>query len=321
VQTSVAGLYGQPTAEPEQTVQAHCDQWIALQRAKVDADQKAADHANNQAKCLSYFADWIGGQAGVGSIDGQKLAGFYSWCLAREEWSLVYAKKIFGVAKMFIRWLAELDVIPPLKNIDSRSFTFKDGPKAVPTWTTEEFKTVLAAASGQFRLHLLLMVNCGYTQSDIAELADDEVDWTAGRITRKRSKTRDQANVPVVSYPLWPATFELLKEYRSGGPVVLLTRSGGSWRYTRQVNGKLVHCDNIASLFLKLKAKLPDFKKTLKELRKTAASLLEGHEVYGRFVSLFLGHSPRGVKERHYAAPAQALFDEAVLWLGQQLTS
>jgi hypothetical protein len=67
-----------------------------------------------------------------------------------------------------------------------------------------------------------------------------------------------------------------------------------------------------------LQAKL-SFRKPMKGLRKTAATLLESHETYGRLTGLFLGHAPASMKERHYAAPPQALFDEAVTWLGRQL--
>jgi hypothetical protein len=42
-------------------------------------------------------------------------------------------------------------------------------------------------------------------------------------------------------------------------------------------------------------------------------------EVYGRFVSLLLEHSPKSMKDWHYAAPPQQLFDSAILWLGEQL--
>jgi hypothetical protein len=61
------------------------------------------------------------------------------------------------------------------------------------------------------------------------------------------------------------------------------------------------------------------FNRPLKELRKLGATLLASHEVYGRFHSYFLGHSPRTVADRHYVRPPQELFDEAVLWLGEQL--
>jgi hypothetical protein len=36
-------------------------------------------------------------------------------------------------------------------------------------------------------------------------------------------------------------------------------------------------------------------------------------------VDLYLGHTPASVKDKHYAAPPQELFDEAVGWLGKQL--
>jgi integrase len=317
VQTAVAAVRGQPTAEPDKTVQTHCDRWLEAQRARVEGGQLSVGHADNQRMCLVHFRDWIGGQADVESIDAGKLLGFFNWCLLKEGWSKTYAKKVFGVAKIFIRWLAEMGVIAMPRNIDSRSFNFKDGPKSVPTWTPGEFKTALAAATGQLRLHLLLMANCGFTQVDIADLKDTEVDWKAGRITRKRSKTRDHDDVPTVEYPLWPRTFELLKQYRSGQELALLTTTGQPWAWYRQENGKLRAADNIASNYLHLKKKLGGGK-PLKELRKTAASLLETRPEYRGFSTLFLGHSPRTVADRHYVRPPQELFDQAVRWLGQQ---
>jgi hypothetical protein len=61
------------------------------------------------------------------------------------------------------------------------------------------------------------------------------------------------------------------------------------------------------------------FRKSLKLLRKTSASLLESHPVYGRLTSAFLGHAPATMREKHYAAVPQDLLDEAVKWLGGQL--
>ncbi len=118
------------------------------------------------------------------------------------------------------------------------------------------------------------MVNCGMTQIDVSDLRDDEVDWTAGRIIRKRSKTADVANVPVVNYPLWPATFELLKKYRSGAERVLLTESGKPYvRKELDASGKLVKADGFTSNYAHLKRRLK-FTKPMKQLRKTGATLL-----------------------------------------------
>jgi integrase len=321
LQEAIAGIRGETTTAPEQTVQAHCDRWLDAQRIKVRAGQLSADGVDNKRICLGYFRDFVGGTAAIQTVNAIKLQGFYDWCLTKPGWSADYKAKTFGVAKTFVRWIAEQSIIDLPQNIDSRAFTFKNGPKAVPTWTPEEFKTVLGATTSQFRLHLLLMANCGFTQRDIADLKDTEVDWKAGRITRKRSKTRDQANVPTVSYPLWGRTFELLKEYRSGGELVLLNKAGKSQKWSEMTDGgKLRKSDSIAGYYNWLKRKkLGGFKKPLKELRKTSASLLETRPEYRGFSTLFLGHAPQTIADRHYVRPPQDLFDQAVLWLGQQL--
>jgi hypothetical protein len=56
----------------------------------------------------------------------------------------------------------------------------------------------------------------------------------------------------------------------------------------------------------------------MKLLRKTSATLIESHELYGRYTGHFLGHAPSTIAERHYAAPSMDLFDRIVLWLGDQ---
>jgi hypothetical protein len=163
------------------------------------------------------------------------------------------------------------------------------------------------------------MANCGMTQADVSDLLDREVDWAVGRITRKRSKTKGEVNVPTVCYKLWPVTFELLKKYRSGQERVLLTEAGEPYVRT-QLNeqGRLVKADGFASNYAHVQKRLGLYR-PLKQLRKLGASLLASHKDYGRFASYFLGHSPRTVADRHYVVPPQELFDEAVTWLGRQL--
>jgi hypothetical protein len=143
----------------------------------------------------------------------------------------------------------------------------------------------------------------------VSDLLDSEVDWDAGRVTRKRSKTKDRESVPVVCYPLWPGTFALLQEHRSGSERVLLTARGKPLVQAR--------ADVLAGNF-KLLQKRIGFKKSMKLIRQSSASMLEGHRDYGRLVPLFLGHTPPGRAARHDAQPAPALLDEAVAWLGRQ---
>ena len=225
---------------------------------------------------------------------------------------------MFGIARTWVRWLVEQNKITtPPRNLASKEFNFHAASGAVQTWTIAEVRRVIGAARGKLKLALLLQLNTGMNQVDVSDLLDSEVDWKAGRVTRKRSKTRKKKNVPTVSYQLWPETFALLKQYRSGSERVLLTKSGLPFVRKEMVDGKSKRADSFRSLYLAL-ARALAFDKPMKELRKTSASLLESHKDYGRFTSLFLGHAPTTIKDKHYAAPPQTLFDEAVLWLGKQ---
>jgi hypothetical protein len=307
-----------PKPPPDRALNAQVDRWVATQQAQVAAGNLTPDRADNNRICLYHFRDWLGPVA-VDEIDAQTLHNFYLHCIGKvgKGWSGEYAKKVFGTARAFVRFLWEAELIELPRNIGSKAFRFGNGAKAVQTWTVAEVKYVISEAPGKLKLALLLMANCGHTQTDVSDLLDTDVSWVAGTITRKRSKTCDHENVPTVCHNLWPLTFTLLKQYRSGQERVLLTESGKPYVRKELVAGKLVKSDNIASNYAHLKRRL-GFKKPLKQLRKTSASLLETHPVYGRLTTLFLGHSPRNLKDRHYAAPSQALLDEAVAWLGEQ---
>jgi integrase len=324
-----AGLvFDSPAVPVEKSVGAQVDRWVATQQAQVGAGNLTPDRADNNRIALYHFRDWCGPMA-VEQIDAARLHGFYLWCLAKVEerqndpthkagWGGEYAKKVFATARTITRFLWESGLIELPRNIDSKAWRFGNGAKAVPTWTVKEVQRVVREAPGQLRLHLLLMLNCGFTQTDVSDLLDSEVDWEDGTITKERSKTVAHENVPVVQYRLWRLTFDLLKKYRSGGERVLMTESGRPFVRKELVRGRLVKADGIASNYAHLKRRLR-FRKPLKQLRKTVATMLDSHPVYGRLTSLFLGHAPRSVKDRNYAAPPQELFDEAVRWLGEQL--
>ncbi len=311
----------------DKTVAAHAVAWQKHQQALVAADQMTPDRCNNNRSCMEHFKRFVGEEASVEGINADLLERFYHHCIgqvaarkknSKEGWSVAYARDVFGVVKGFVRWLAGKDVIALPKNIGSKSFKFGSGAKTVKTWTVEEYNLAVEKAPGKLKLALLLMANCGMTQVDISDLQDSEVDWVEGRIIRKRSKTDDCENVPTVNYKLWPLTFALLKKYRSGTDRVLLTESGQPYVRKEMRQGRYYHTDGFKSNYNHLQKRL-GLPRCLKELRKTAATMLEKHKDYGRYTSYFLGHSPRTVADKHYATPSRELFDEAVLWLGRQL--
>jgi integrase len=325
IEEGVRLIEGRPqAAAPDQSVQAHADAWYKHLDARVAAGELSPDRRKHQEGRLKHLVAFLGPEADVAGITKQSWAGFYEHCLARiaerrkdteAGWSPDFARYVFATAQTFVTWLAEREAIPPIPTLRSKAFRFRCPPKKVRTWTVDEFRAAVAAATERTRLYLLLGVNCGMLAKDISDLRPDEVDWENGRLRRRRSKTAHHANVPVVEYPLWPATFALLKKFRSADPThVLLTED-------KTVLVRPGRGDAVFAAYRRLRQTLPSFKGTPKQVRSFAASLLESSEEHARFSSLFLGHSPRGVKDQHYvdSRKGQALFDQAVLWLGRQV--
>jgi integrase len=174
----------------------------------------------------------------------------------------------------------------------------------------------LEEATDRMKLILLLMGNCGITQQDVSDLKTSEVNWTAGRITRKRSKRSKDPKAKKVSWILWPTTAALLKEFHRPGSELVMTDGG---EVLVQTNYDRVAGWYDRNLRPKIQARIPAFDKTLKQIRKMGASLLETNDQHHRFKDHWLAHAGKGMAEKHYTATYQKGLDEAVLWLGEQL--
>jgi integrase len=342
VQASVTTLRGE-SAPAERSVGGLCDRWIERQWKRAAAGELTNGWAANTEDCLRHFRNFLGAGADIEqAVTEASVDDFYLFCRRKMQerltdperkagWGPDYTKKVFDVARRFVRGVWELkwaDIALP-RNIDSKNFRFNVAARVIETWTDDEFKTVLAAAQTwrQMPLHLLLMANCGYRHQDISDITQEEVDWKHGRIIRIRSKLADQKNAAKVNYKLWPATFRLLQEHRnpdhSPHARVLLTASGKPWVWEEQVdagNGKkkLKSSNSINSNFNHLRRRL-DFKKPLSLVRKMGASLLNGSQKYRGCVPEYLGEAPTSIKDKHYARPDQVHFDAAIHWLGKQL--
>jgi hypothetical protein len=76
--------------------------------------------------------------------------------------------------------------------------------------------------------------------------------------------------------------------------------------------------DNVKNAFDRLKA-TTGIKKPMKSLKKTSASLIRNNENFASLESLFLGHAPQSMSDKHYAQVPQGLLDRAMEWLGREL--
>jgi integrase len=227
-------------------------------------------------------------------------------------------------AKQFISRIAALKLIALPGNIRDRRFRFNHSAAVkIETFAVTEVRTILDRCDGfseRTKLYILLMLNTGAYQNDLAELRQDEVDWKRGTINRARSKTRERGG-PVVTYKLWPETFALLEKYRSAGDLVLTTDGGNPLVKEWIEDGKYRKYDAIRSAWFRLAEKMGLKKSRLgmKHLRKTSATILGSHPHYKFYGNHFLADSPKTIADKHYITPNDAEFFEALDWLRGQI--
>ena len=304
------------------------------QKADQYIDQKRAQAASGQIKPTTFKAVMertkhfrtFAADLDAAKISEQTCSGYLSHLLqqvGKKELSPRYAKHLLQEMRSFIKWLWAERILNDLpRNLDN--LKIKVGATDFETYTKEEIKLLVENASDRTKLYILLSLNCGMLPMDIAELHQSET--TGDRIIRQRTKTRHHGDsVPTVSWKLWNETKRLLQQERSSDKNRVFLNENGSPIYRRELkeNGDVGNTNNIAKGFERLVSKLLKSgqlkeRKALMLLRKTAATMLETHENYGRFAQYFLGQAPQSLAEARYAKPSGEQFDRAVKWLGEQ---
>lgn len=314
----------QDEAAGDKSVDGNIERFLSQKRAQVTGGELSAGRCANLALHLTAFRDFVGGNNPVSAITSRVMTDFRSDLLDRKtrgEFSSAYAKNRLDTSTQFTRWLWREETLADLPRvIESRSFSINAATAPIKTFTADEIKALLAGSEGQNKLCMLLALNTGMTQRDISDLRPGEVDWEAGVIRRKRSKTRQHENVPEVAYQLWPETFSLLKKCRRlDCPQVLANENGAPLLVSSlKADGKLHKVDNVHCNFSRCCRRVKITGRPFKSLRKTAATLLRGNATFSGLESLFLGHAPRSIADRHYAGVPQELLGQAINWLATQ---
>jgi len=339
-------------APEDDSLQTHVQKYLKQKEAEAEAKQVSTGRCYALKLHLTHFQDWLGKDTDVKEIDGDVLVNFRLYVLgkaAKKEWTKTTAGHYMTTVKSFVRWLWQSNAIATLPRIldgRSKALEIKRSSSGIVTFTKEEIKALLVDASDRTKLYILLMLNCGMTQKDISDLLISEVDWEEGRIIRKRSKTAEEENVPVVNYKLWPETFRLLQQERdpkSQDRVLTNSNGGPLWSEEITKDGKYRKTDNVKNAFDRLRtvreveeveetgktkkkasakkverAMKSTINKPLKSLKKTSASLLRDNAKFSSLEDLFLGHAPQKMSDKHYAKVPHNLLDQAIDWLGDE---
>jgi len=318
----------------------HIDEFLEAQRKKYALGKISEGRLEKIGYMMKHYQDWAT-ITRVDQIDTHHVDEYHkaiSQKVIEGKIKPRYANNLFTDFKTFVHWLFKRDVLKELprslqyKNNDYKFDVPLETPETIPL---EWVRRLLDAADPRLKLYILLTLNIGGGASEIGKIAKNEYDPIAGRIIRKRSKTKKSKNTPVVSYKLWKETQELLEqeiERCKNFPQLpeytdtLLINSNGLpvWRAYIGDDGKARRSDSVASAFERLVGKLrktyPDCPKfSYYDLRGTVSSLINSEQQFRGLDELWLGHSPQSVRGRHYNAEDVTILDDCLLWLRDKI--
>jgi integrase len=240
------------------------------------------------------------------------------------EWALGVIKTL----RDFVRWLHRAKAFDWKKPDDYEVTAIRVAAfpeelmheEVKPRFTKGEVATLYEYARGVERLLLLLGLNCGFGQAEVATLKLSEVSLDNGLVRRVRTKTGAPGK-----WALWGVTVGGLRWYldkvrpQSDSPFLFLTREGKRFDALTKGNNRSQHIPNQwGRLLARVRKDKPDFRKlSFNKLRKTSSNWVRrrwGKEVADAFLA-------DGKRERVDAYTERRWADvlRACRWLGKKL--
>jgi integrase len=321
-------------APKHDTMEIIVKKFLDFKVSQAVTGMKSAGRAINLVTYLKQFKAFVGADRPVKDITAMTLFDFHAKTvndMATGQLTDYAARDRLQVAKQFIRWAWELNLIDLPRNINSKELTIYVEQKEIKVFDANNLAPIINSAPEPLKVHLLLMANCGMTAMDVGDLRNNEIDFAAGTITRIRSKRKKKRGASSttetgkvkVQWKLWPLTLELLrKNANKSGDFAFTSGDGGQIAYTKIDPVTYKGCD-VDLIDKAYRAHCRDSKiakkniRSLKQIRATSATLIGHHKDFARYSQYFLGHAPRSVAEKFYIKPSQDQFDECVCWLGK----
>jgi integrase len=227
------------------------------------------------------------------------------------DWEKPSKQSYFNSFRMFVRWICRQKNCDLYKqepgNLNSKESRFRErhgtGRKRLKKrgllWTPDEFKIVLKNVPQPYRAYLVLMLNAGFRSTDLNALRKDDVHFKIGRITIQREKMNQNEASPVISYPLWPITVELIKEAMSDDPVFMFAgRNGNRLIVQKFVGDDPRSHDNLSRYWGNNREGFGLAEKRLDFIRKTGSTEIE--RINKGVETLYLGETLSTVQSIHY---------------------
>jgi integrase len=320
-------------AKETDTAKHHVGLFLAFYESKAKSGEISSTRYFVLRNSTKVFMTFFGETTPIKSISEKTVTGYYAYLEKKLLAGAAsnYMKTHWQVFKQLVASVAEDN--PEIRipnNLRSKKYTFaKNRIEPVP-FTKEEIDLLLKHSPPKIRTGIMLMLNCGMTQIDVAALQGCDIDWDKGRIITTRSKLRKikknaKTAPPKTNWILWDSTFELLKENGNRKGTVLLTAKGTPFVSDTRADGGLSRLDAIKTAYQRLLRKLKNrnllpknWHKTLRQFRKTAVNVCQRNKQHWLVLNDLLEHS---VAKQHYLVSGEVLpqLDAAVIFAGKEL--
>jgi len=205
---------GTPRNRQAATIKSIIDRFLSLKRSAVESKLLSAYTYRDYIQVGDRIAKFFGEDRHVASL---RPADFDAFMVQLSNLKPETIKQVVAYTRTIFGWSLENKLIE-----DSVSFgsSFK-APRAVVLMRAKQEARrdgqgqmidradilKLLDAAGLNRVFVLLGINCGYGQTDIAQLGMNEIDLTNGFVSRPRSKTAIPRRCP-----LWPETIQAIND-------------------------------------------------------------------------------------------------------------
>ena len=286
---------------------------------------------SNKDYKIQPFKSWIDQNRHVLTLNEQVMREFHDHIYKAYPDSIDSQKTYYNSLKAFLAWLrrqpdCEFKTLP--LNFDDPELRFVRTVGAGTTrlakrqhlWTPEEFKVVLEQVPQPYRTYCVLMLNCGFRQSDLNALTHSDLRLSSGRLLYQRNKTINIDTSPVVNYPLWQITVDLIEEIMSDHPAWLFTtRTGNRLIVEEMKDGKPYSYDTVSRYWRRARDRFGLAEKRLDYIRKTGATIVQQYQP--DVETLYLAESLKGVAKINYSfndGEPNAALDKAIAHLGAE---
>lgn len=295
-----------PNAEPTETrISKLIAEYLNRRQIEVSAGELSIGQWGLDSKYLEMFQNFLmrhyADCSHVVNITARVLSQYKQNVLNTTKAGWTRKKKLATIAK-WLKWLcAENYLQTPPKSLDDYASVKIENPTK-RFFTVEEVKALYKAANEPMKLFILLAMNTGATQTEIATLTAEMVNWQSGILERPRNKTGELTRAK-----LWPVTLRMLHQQRSkNGDPLLATPNGGPLFVHRVTeSGKYSKTDSIGSAFTRLRKRL-NISASFKCLRKTSGQFIEDNAP--ELTPLFLSHAQTGMKKFYVNQNFERLF-------------